>query len=98
MFPDSFAHDVINRYSQERDTVLDVFAGRGTSLYSAAALNRRGLGVEVNPVGWIYTRTKLSPVDKTRVEKRLEEIQSIAPRYSSSSAKLPLFFHHCFSC
>jgi DNA methylase len=98
MFPVSFAHDVINRYSQEGDTVLDVFAGRGTSLYSAAALNRRGLGVEVNPVGWIYTRTKLSPVDKTRVEKRLEEIQSIAPRYSSSSAKLPLFFHHCFSC
>ncbi len=51
----------------------------------------------LNPVGWVYTRTKLSPSSRNEVELRLIQIQNLANRYSAASARLPTFFHHCFS-
>lgn len=42
--------NVILRYSQEGDFVLDQFAGGGTTLVEAKLLNRNVLGVDVNPV------------------------------------------------
>ncbi len=97
MFPSSFSNAVITKYSKKGDAVLDPFAGRGTALYSAAAAGRQALGIEVNPVGWVYTRTKLSPASKNEVEQRLIQIHSLSHRYSAASARLPTFFHHCFS-
>lgn len=42
--------NVITRYSQEKDLVLDQFAGGGTTLVEAKLLNRNAIGVDVNPV------------------------------------------------
>ncbi len=42
--------NVILRYSQEGDLVLDQFAGGGTTLVEAKLLNRSCIGVDVNPV------------------------------------------------
>jgi len=97
MFPSAFADAVIKRYSKRGYAVIDPFAGRGTTLYSAAVAGRQALGIEVNPVGWVYTRTKLDPAGKNQVEKRLIQIQKLAYRYSAASARLPEFFRHCFS-
>ena len=41
--------NLILRYSQEGDLVLDQFAGGGTTLVEAKLLNRNILGVDVNP-------------------------------------------------
>ena len=41
--------NLILRYSQEGDLVLDQFAGGGTTLVEAKLLNRDVLGVDVNP-------------------------------------------------
>jgi DNA modification methylase len=38
------------RYSKEGDTVLDQFAGGGTTLVEAKLLNRNIIGVDVNPI------------------------------------------------
>ena len=54
MFPADFAAQVINEYTEKGDTILDPFAGRATSLFAAASSDRVGLGVEINPVGWVY--------------------------------------------
>ena len=40
--------NIILRYSQEGDVVLDPFVGGGTTLVEAKLLNRRGIGVDVN--------------------------------------------------
>ena len=40
--------NVILRYSQEGDTVLDQFVGGGTTLVEAKLLNRKGIGIDVN--------------------------------------------------
>jgi DNA modification methylase len=41
--------NLILRYSQESDFVLDQFAGGGTTLIEAKLLNRNILGVDINP-------------------------------------------------
>ena len=97
MFPVSFADAVIAKYTEEKDAVLDPFAGRGTSVYSAAVHGRHGIGIELNPVGWIYARAKLSPARKEAVCERFEVLGAHANRYTHEANALPTFFHRCFS-
>ena len=42
--------NLILRYSNEGDTVLDQFAGSGTTLIEAKLLNRNCIGVDINPI------------------------------------------------
>ncbi|OEF99126.1 DNA methylase N-4 [Vulcanibacillus modesticaldus] len=41
--------NVILRYSQKNDVVLDQFLGSGTTLIEAKLLERKGIGVDINP-------------------------------------------------
>lgn len=97
MFPARFADRVVAKYSVEGDTILDPFAGRGTSLFSAAATGRHALGIEINPVGWVYASTKLGPTERWRAEKRVQEIGKLARRFRNAAKRMPLFFKRCYS-
>lgn len=96
MFPVPFADHVIEMYTSAGDTILDPFAGRGTAIFSAATKNRNGMGVELNPVGWVYAQAKLHPAAKEDVVDRLREIGRLADR-RKSEPNLPVFFSWCFS-
>jgi len=76
MFPMDFACEVVSTYSQPGDFVLDPFAGRGSSLFAAAALKRSALGIEINPVGWLYSKVKLFPAAKGEVSQSMKLICS----------------------
>lgn len=97
MFPVSFADWVIRRHSRPSDLVLDPFAGRGTAVFSAATQERVGLGIELNPVGWVYSRTKLAPAPREMVEKRIRKLASRGRHFQREAAALPEFFRLCFS-
>jgi hypothetical protein len=96
MFPVEFANHVIGTYTSVGETILDPFSGRGTAVFSAAVQNRNGLGVELNPVGWVYSQAKLHPAPKDDVIERLRAINSLA-RHQKSTPELPVFFTWCFS-
>jgi hypothetical protein len=97
MFPAAFAKHVIEKYSSPGDVILDPFAGRGTSVFTAAVRGRRGIGVEINPVGWVYSQAKLHPASKESVLERLVEISAISSRFRERARKAPEFFRHCYS-
>ena len=96
MFPATFADKVISRYTEPGDVIIDPFSGRGTSLFSAAVLGRRGIGVEINPVGWVYSQAKLHPATEDSVMERLVEIAGISWRYRDQARNAPSFFHSCY--
>lgn len=48
-FPPEIPDRLIRMFSCEGETVLDPFAGTGTTLWSAAARRRRAIGVELDP-------------------------------------------------
>jgi hypothetical protein len=96
MFPTDFATQVVNEYTENGDTILDPFAGRATSLFAAASTNRIGLGVEINPVGWVYGKAKLQTASRRAVEDRLRWLGTKASDYRQQAAALPGFFHWCY--
>ena len=51
--------NILLRYSQEGDLVLDQFAGGGTTLVEAKLLNRNIIGVDVNDVAITHCREKV---------------------------------------
>ena len=91
MFPAAFASQVVREHTEEGDLVLDPFAGRGTAVFAAASENRVGLGIEINPVGWVYGRAKLQTASRSSVEMRLKWLSVKAPRYRAEAAALPEF-------
>jgi DNA methylase len=96
MFPISFATAAVKEHTKRGDCVLDPFAGRGTALFAAAAEGRIGLGIEINPVGWVYGKAKLQAAEKEYVEERIRWLGTKAKNYKTTAKNLPLFFHSCF--
>lgn len=48
-FPHALASDHIQSWSNPSDVILDPFAGSGTTLKAAKELNRKFIGIEINP-------------------------------------------------
>jgi DNA modification methylase len=96
MFPVEFAFDVVNTYSEKGDYILDPFAGRGSSIYAGAVLGRHSLGIEINPVGWLYCKAKLNPAKKEDVIFRLHEVYNKRYLYSKQIEKMQAFYRMCF--
>ena len=97
MFPAAFSDRAVEEYSEPGDTVLDPFAGRGTAVFSAAAAGRPAIGIDINPLGFVYANAKLKPGDQQLVTSRLQRLAELASRFQSQAEGLPAFFHHCFS-
>jgi hypothetical protein len=97
MFPTAFAKAVIERYTNPGDSLIDPFLGRGTSTFSAAASGRVGIGIELNPVGWVYAKTKLAPANKSDVMDRFIQLARVSSAQRHKRVQLPEFFRYCFS-
>jgi DNA modification methylase len=60
-FPEQLAEDHIKSWSNEGDLILDPFAGSGTTLKAAQQLNRRWVGIEINPEYVQLAKKRLTP-------------------------------------
>ncbi len=96
MFPISFATTAVKEYTKSNDYVFDPFAGRATSLFAAASEGRYGLGIEINPVGWVYGKAKLQTAEREDVEEQIRWLGYRSKNYRAIAKELPEFFHLCF--
>lgn len=60
--------NIILRYSQEEDLILDQFAGGGTTLVEAKLLNRDIIGVDINDVALERCKEKQLLIQKAQRE------------------------------
>lgn len=103
MFPVSFAFEVVRQHCPVGGHVFDPFAGRGSSIYAAAAQDRHGLGIEINGVGWVYSQAKLRPAPLDRVLQRLEQLGDLTGARENRAwlreavCELPEFFENCYA-
>lgn len=73
-FPLELAKDHIKSWSNEGDLVLDPFAGSGTTLKAAQQLNRKWIGIEINPDYVQLAKKRLSPYVQ---QQRLDQFQTV---------------------
>jgi len=98
MFPNSLVDQVVDRFTSPGESLLDPFAGRASSIFGGATKGRPSFGVEINPVGWIYGKTKLSVAPADQVLRRIHEIVAISGQYPLEiEGDLCTFFQLCFS-
>lgn len=98
MFPIPFAFNVVEKHCINGGAVLDPFAGRGSSIYAAAATNRFGCGIEINEVGWLYSKAKLGTAPRESVLERNRAISTQAHAIDDGELdKLPEFFQYCYT-
>ena len=87
MFPPSFAHDAVCGLTRPGEAVLDPFCGRGNGPFVATVSGRPSLGVDVNPIAWLFTAVKMHPEPQpSRVVDRLDGLRR-AQRPSDRKAR-----------
>ena len=78
-FSPTFVRAVIEEFTKPGDTILDPFLGGGTTLVEGLALDRRVIGVDINPISVFVSKVKSTPLD----EGQLARASKFAKRYSS---------------
>lgn len=77
MFPLDFALDIIEKFSSPDASVLDPFCGRGTVPVISQSTGRRSVGIDVNPVAFVFSAAKTDPEpNPTLIISRVNEIAS----------------------
>lgn len=77
MFPVRFAKQVVERMAPRYGSVLDPFCGRGTAPFAAQVNGRPSVGIDINPVAWVFARVKTGPEpDPEKLLERLKDIKS----------------------
>lgn len=64
VFIPELAGKIIQTFSNEGDTVLDIFSGSGTTLLEAMRLKRHSEGIELNPLAVLITKVKTQYIDE----------------------------------
>ena len=86
MFPPAFVQDAVGNLTKVGEPVLDPFCGRGNGPFTAAVMGRPTVGIDVNPVAWIFTAAKLQPAeDPEQVIARLNQVWKARKRHDSRS-------------
>ena len=98
MFPYDYASQIVKTHTKPGEAVLDPFAGRFNSVVAASYAGRVGVGVEINPLGWLYGHVKINPAARFGIlTHRLAEMAKLAGDYRSSTKQMGEFFNLCFS-
>ena len=76
-FSSEFVRQALDRYLDERGTVLDPFCGVGTTLLEALLHGHDSIGFEINPYAALVCRTKLNSyrIAAEKVYRQIERFQ-----------------------
>jgi len=74
--PLPLAEFLVSAYSEPGDFIVDPFCGSGTTLRVAAALGRRSLGIDINPLACLIARVSVRPFDMERHMREYDAARS----------------------
>jgi NAD(P)H-flavin reductase/16S rRNA G966 N2-methylase RsmD len=91
--PPNVVAKYIENYTHKNGIVLDPFVGSGTTAIEAIRLQRRVIGIDINPLAIFITRTALKPVRLASLEVAFRSvIEDIIPVIS------PWYETSCMNC
>lgn len=67
MFIPQLARKIIEEFTNEGDTILDIFSGSGTTVLESHILKRNGIGIDLNPLAILISKVKTTPISKNEI-------------------------------
>lgn len=92
--PPQVPRNLLVKYTKENDVVLDPFCGSGTTLVECKLLNRRGIGIDVNPNAIKLSKERLNFKYKNNFEPTLLKANSINLKNIIPNEKIDFIFAH----
>ncbi len=75
------AHNVVNTYisnfTQEGDTVLEPFMGSGVTVIESIKLNRKVIGIDINPISTFIVKNTIDNVDLNHFTSEYNRIRNL---------------------
>lgn len=82
--PFNVISEYIKKYSVEGDVVLDSFCGSGITIIEALKLNRKAIGIDLNPIALKLTKASLVKTDIKKLKAEFKKIkQELEPLINS---------------
>ena len=66
---------IIENYTDDGDTIADLFAGCGTTLVESKVHGRKSVGVDINPVAQLIARVKTNPIKPEALNKSFDQLK-----------------------
>lgn len=85
MFPVAFAQKVVTEFCPKGGKILDPFCGRGTAPFIAQSSGIHSLGIDSNPVAWVFAKAKTQP--EKNIAKLLTRVNEVWEKSTASDAK-----------
>jgi DNA modification methylase len=86
-YPAKFLPNLVKKLIEEQttkdDTIVDLFAGCGTTLVESKAHGRVSIGVDINPVAELITKVKTNPIEPATLNKYFKHIVDVLNKYNS---------------
>ncbi|MCJ7447193.1 MAG: hypothetical protein MUO72_05855 [Bacteroidales bacterium] len=73
--PQNIIKELIECHSSEGDLILDAFCGSGISVLEGLSINRRIIGIDINPISIFITRQLLAEIDIVNLKDEFEKIE-----------------------
>jgi len=75
MFIPQLVRKIIEAYTQDGDTVLDIFNGSGSTMVECCLLNRNSIGIEINPLANLITKVKTTALNCDELIKHFDKLE-----------------------
>ena len=92
--PPQVPRNLILKYTEENDIVLDPFCGSGTSMIECKLLNRKGIGIDINIDALKLAKSRLNFEYQTIYEPRLLRANSTNLQKIIPNEKIDIIFAH----
>ena len=78
------ARGAIELISSPEETILDPYVGSGTTLLEANLSGRHSIGIDLNPLAILISRTKTTPIDEHQLDELCRFFRNVTDEINSS--------------
>ncbi len=87
-WPPQLVRNLILKYTQPGDRILDLFAGGGTTLIECWLLNRRSLGIDISPISEKIVKSRLREMqDKSKSSNQISLEKDYSPVFVRNDSR-----------
>lgn len=92
-FPFRVANELLKKYGKPNCTVMDMFCGKGTSLFAARSLGYKAYGLDIAPEAVICSHAKMLNVNKSEVIDYIKNLKIQKTSNPEIPDRVKIFFH-----